>query len=264
MPNRQRPSCPSVFFGQGLPVGPERRVGEEDAGAEPLGELGLLDGDAEVPRATPAPACRPGRRRGRRRRGRGTSARSARAVGLVGGDAGRERDAGEPPGREPQPGPEAQDRVEHRAGRPRERAPVHGHRVVGAAPAPEEAHPVGLPLDLRLRRSVDGEDVERDERRVVRRRAAGAAPGAPCSRRSTPSRRRASRTRGWRRPRRRTPDRARRSSSARSRAGGRSGSSARRAGPRRRPRARRRPRGASRCSWSSRSKVAFSARNSTR
>ena len=47
-------------------------------------------------------------------------------------------------------------------------APVHRLRIVGAAPAAEEAHPVGLPLDLRLRRSMDGEDVEADHRRVVR------------------------------------------------------------------------------------------------
>ena len=34
---------------QNLPFGAQRRVGEEDAGAEPLEELGLLDGDTQVP-----------------------------------------------------------------------------------------------------------------------------------------------------------------------------------------------------------------------
>ncbi len=33
---------------QGLSVGPEGCVGEEDTGTEPLGELGLLDRDSEM------------------------------------------------------------------------------------------------------------------------------------------------------------------------------------------------------------------------
>ena len=158
---------PERVLRQGLPVGPKGCVGEEDAGPEPFGELGLFDGDAEMP------LCHL-----RLRVGEGESASGDTVVvillralargRLVAGDAGRERDAGKPPGREPQPGPEAQDRVEHGAGRPRESAPVHCLWVFGAAPAPQESHPVRLPLDLRLRRSVDGEDVKYDERRIVR------------------------------------------------------------------------------------------------
>ncbi len=88
---------------------------------------------------------------------------------LVPGDTGREGDAGEPAGSEPQPGAQGEDRIEHRAGRPGERATVQGLRVAGPAPATEESHAVGFPLDLRLRRPLDGESVVTDHCRIVRR-----------------------------------------------------------------------------------------------
>ena len=152
---------------QGLAVGPEGGVGEEDPGGEPLEELSLLDGDAEMALGD----LRLGVSEGEDAGGDAVVVELLRAdarARLVGGHAGGERNAGEAPGRQPQPGPEAQDGVEDRAGRAREGSTVHGHRVVRPAPPSEEPHAVGLPFDLRLRRSLDGEDVERDERRVVR------------------------------------------------------------------------------------------------
>ncbi len=94
--------------------------------------------------------------------------------GLVRGDARREGEAGEGAGREPQPRPQAEDRVEHGARGAGERAPIEGDGIVGAAPASQESHPVGLPLDRCLHSPVDGQDVKGEERRVVR--AALAAP----------------------------------------------------------------------------------------
>ena len=79
---------------------------------------------------------------------------------------------------EAHPAAQAEDRVEHRAGGVRQRPAVdHRHRRADAAPAAEEPRAVGL----ELRRSPTGRravrprrDVGRPDRRLARRRAAGA------------------------------------------------------------------------------------------
>ena len=173
MPFPQRPAWPSVFLSSRSAFGAQRRVGEEDAGAEPLEELGLLDGDPQVPERDLRV------RVGQRERAGGDAGvvvllRQGARGGLVRGDARREGEAGEGAGREPQPRPQAEDRVEDGARGAGERAPIEGDGIVGAAPASQESHPVGLPLDRCLHSPVDGQDVKGEERRVVR--AARPAP----------------------------------------------------------------------------------------
>ena len=84
-------------------------------------------------------------------------------------DAGREREAREAAGGDSQPGPDAEDGIEDRARRPRERASLERLGLLRPAPAAQEARPVGLPFHRRLRAAVDREDVEREERRLLRR-----------------------------------------------------------------------------------------------
>ena len=62
------------------------------------------------------------------------------------------------------------DRVEHGAGRARQRAAVEHDRVGRRAAAADEARPIGLPFDRAAQaRAVDAEHVEADERRFVGR-----------------------------------------------------------------------------------------------
>ncbi len=185
VPPEARLSQRALF--QQFPFGAQRRVGEEDAGAESLEELGLLDGDTQVPERDLRV------RVGQRERAGGDAGvvillRQGARGGLVRGDARREGEAGEGAGREPQPRPQAENRVEHGARGAGERAPVERDGIVGAAPASQESHPVGLPLDRGLHSPVDGQDVKGEERRVAARRAGGAAREGPCSLAPTRSR----------------------------------------------------------------------------
>src|ERR1019366_5738085 len=91
---------------QSLRVGAERRVGEEDARAEPLEELGLLDGDTQVPERDLRV------RVGQRERPGGDAGvvillRQGARGGLVRGDARREGEGGGWGGRGGRRGPPA-------------------------------------------------------------------------------------------------------------------------------------------------------------
>ena len=130
-------------------AGPGRRRGRATPAA----------GTGGRPRATSSgagarPGCgpRPARRRGPTALASWYWSARARASSRRVGDGGRERDDGRPARREPDPPAQAEDRVEHRAGRPRERRARVERRGVGRRPAAaEEAGAVGLVLDARRR-----------------------------------------------------------------------------------------------------------------
>ena len=62
---------------------------------------------------------------------------------------------------QPDPLAEAEDRVEHDAGRARQRASVERRRMVGVAAAAEESRAIGLPFDRPLRPAFEAQDVHR-------------------------------------------------------------------------------------------------------
>ena len=65
---------------------------------------------------------------------------------------------------QPDPLAQAEDRIEHDAGRARQRAAVERRRVVGVAAAAEEARAIGLPFDRPLRPALEAQDVHRPHR----------------------------------------------------------------------------------------------------
>ena len=159
--------------------GPLCGAGEDDVRRQALEQVGVLGRPAAV--AVLELAVGPGQLEGPGRR--------VRLVVLVGqgegllardGHRGREGDDGRPSRLQPDPQAQAEDRVEHRAGRARERrAGVEGRRIGGGPAAAEEAGAVGLVLDLALergpgRREVHGRDVDGPDRLLVGR--SGPAP----------------------------------------------------------------------------------------
>ena len=117
-------------------------------------------------------------REGHRKGARGRAAvailpRQRQGRRAIARDAGGKRHAQNGPRREPDAFPERADRIEHGAGRARERAAVERNRVGGRAPAAEEARAVRLPFDGAAQaRAVNTEDVEAHDRSTRRSRAA--------------------------------------------------------------------------------------------
>ena len=72
------------------------------------------------------------------------------------------------PGRQAHAFAQRGNRIEHRAGRARQRAAVERRRVGRRAAAAEEARAIGLPFDGAAQAPVDAEHVERPDRRLVR------------------------------------------------------------------------------------------------
>ena len=200
MPCGQRPSWPSALRGQERPgAARSERVGVEHARGQPLEEQRLLARDAEV--AQRALRVREGEREGRAPPALGSWYfwASASAVVAVERHAGGEATA-------------ARSRPGARRTRwrrltigssttpvvPESGAPVERLRVVGPAPAAEEARAVGLPLDRPLRAGPRGSGRAPPTAPARRPRAAAAGRGAPCARAGTRSRRTACRRPGGR------------------------------------------------------------------
>ena len=124
----------------------QRRVGVQDPVGQALEQVGLVRPDAEVVELDLRPG--PGQRR-RALEHRGIAILLGEREGLVARrrDQGREDDAGAGRRRQAHPPPQAEDRIEHRAGRVRQRPAVdHRHRRSDPAAATEKPHPVGLVL----------------------------------------------------------------------------------------------------------------------
>ena len=106
---------------------------------------------------------------------------------------------------------EAEDRVEHDAGRARQRAAVERRRALGVAAAAEEPRAIGFPLDRSLRPALEAQDVHGPDgrsRRIARR---GDGRAARRCRAGTRSRETACRTPDARDRRPAAPARSRRS-----------------------------------------------------
>ena len=88
------------------------------------------------------------------------------------GRAGGERQADVAAGREPDALAQADDGIQDDPGRARQRIAVERERILGAAAAPEEARPVGLPLERPLGPALERQDVDRPDRRLVAARPA--------------------------------------------------------------------------------------------
>ena len=146
---------------------PQRRVRVEDPVGQALEEVGLVGLDPEVVELDLG--LRPGE--GRRPLEGG---RLAVLVGQVqdllarlGDDRREDRVGGRPRG-EPDPAAEAEDRVQHRADRVRERTPVDDRDRRADRPTPaEEAGPIGLVLDDPAGLLLDRRDVRGPDRRLV-------------------------------------------------------------------------------------------------
>ena len=141
-------------------AGAQPGIGVEQAAAEALEQDRVVDGEAEVPQLDLAV------RAGERQRpgdGAPVVVLLHEAVGLFFGlgKAGDEGDAGRAAGRQPHELTQRDDRVEHRAGRVRQR--VGGRqrdRIPERAAAPDEARAVGLELRRRADAPAAAEQVE--------------------------------------------------------------------------------------------------------
>ena len=84
-------------------------------------------------------------------------------------DAGGEREPRGRARRVPDPLPQAEDRIEHDAGRARQRTSVERHGIPGIPSAPQKARPIGLPLDGALRATLQAQHMHRPQRLLRRR-----------------------------------------------------------------------------------------------
>ena len=167
MPWGQRPSWPRVLWARSSGLRAERRVGVQHARGQALEEQGLLARDAQVAKA--ALRVREGEGEGARRRAGLVVALSEGQGRLSGGRHPRgEGQPHEAARREANALAQADHGVEHDAGRAGKRAPVEGLRVVGTAPAPEEARAVGLPFHGTLGPAFEAQDVNRPGAGLVR------------------------------------------------------------------------------------------------
>ena len=146
----------------------QRGVGVHHARRQALEELRLVAGQAEVPQRDLG-VGEGERQRARARAGVVVLLRQRVRGGGALRDAGREREAREAAGRQPDPVAQAQHRIEHGAGRARERPPVERLRVVGLASAAQEARAVALPFDGRTQAALDAQHVHRVELGLLRR-----------------------------------------------------------------------------------------------
>ena len=182
-------------LGQELRARAERSVGIEHPRGQALEEQGLLARDAEVAEA--ALRMREGEGEGPRRGARLVVALGEGQGRLPGGRHARgEGQPHEAARREANALPQADDGVEHEPGRAGEGASVERLRVLGTAPAAQEARAVGLPFHRPLRPAFQAQDVNRPRRRLVRQRAAADGRAGRRSREGTPSRRTACRRPG--------------------------------------------------------------------
>ena len=85
----------------------------------------------------------------------------------IGRDAGGEGDPHERTRRQPHPLAQRRHRIEHRAGRARQRAAVERDGIGRRAPAAEESRAVGLPFDGAAKPAVDAQHVKGPGRRLV-------------------------------------------------------------------------------------------------
>ena len=123
MPCPQRAEGPWRLRSERLDRGAQRRIGIQDARREPLEEVRLVGGDAEV--AQLDLRLRPGEARDAVERGRipVLVGERERALARVGDDR-RQLDARRRPGGQAHAAAQAEDRIEHRADRVRERPPL--------------------------------------------------------------------------------------------------------------------------------------------
>ena len=131
--------------------------------------------------------------RHRERAGRGAPSRyfrtSASAVVAIWRDTGGERDADERARRQPDALAQRRHRIQHGAGRSRQRAGRRGRQGSGRrSSAAQEPRAIGLPLDGAAEPAVDAEHVEAQARRFVGRSRAPAEQQAGALRRRTRSR----------------------------------------------------------------------------
>ena len=214
IPCGQSPAWPRVFRASSSGRRAERGVAPEDPRGEPLEEEGLVGGDPQVTER--APRVRRGEREGPgRRAGVPVPLRQRQRRLPAGGHPGGERHAGHAPGCEPDPLAQADDGVEQDPGGAGERSAVERLRVGRAASAPQEAGPVGLPLDRPLGPPILADDVQPPGRQVVGRARPPVAEERGARRDVLRSRRRACRTPGAPGRRPAGPGRSRRSSSPR-------------------------------------------------
>ena len=180
MPWAHRPGAPRSLLASSVCRRPQRRVRVEDPVGQALEEVGLVGFDAEVMELDLG--LRP--RQDRRPLERG---RLAVLVGEVedlvagSGDDRREDRVDRRAGGERDPAAEAEDRVEHRADRVRERMPVDDRdRRADRPAAAEEAGAIRFVLDDPARLLLDRGDVRRPDRLSRRadrgRRVASSAP----------------------------------------------------------------------------------------
>ncbi len=177
------PGLTELIFGEHVSGRAQRSVGEQHARRQPLEEQRVVARDREMVQRALRVAER---ERERARRGaRVAVLLRERLRGVaIGGDAGREREPDGRAGRDPDPLAQTEDRIEHDAGRARERAAVERRRHARIAAAAEKLRAVGLPLD---RRPASG---LRDSARARPRRAhpPGRAAGGGRAARSWPAR----------------------------------------------------------------------------
>ena len=167
MPCGQRPAWPSSFAAIVSGAGAQRAVGEQHARRQPLEQQRLVVRNAEMAQA--ALRVREGQREGARGRARVAILLRERLGGLaIRGDAGGEREAHRRARDQPDPLAQAEDRIEHDAGRARQRAAVERGRAVGVAAAADEARAIGLPFDRPLRPAFEAQHVHRPDRRLAR------------------------------------------------------------------------------------------------
>ena len=100
------------------------------------------------------------RERARRRPGVVVLLRQRSRRLAIGRDASGERETRESPRLQPHPLPQADDRIEHRAGGTRERATVQRDGTVVAAAPAQKTRPAAFPFGRRLGSSIDAERVE--------------------------------------------------------------------------------------------------------
>ena len=176
MPCGHRPAWPSSFDANRVRTRAQRAVGEEHPRRQPLEQQRLVVRDAEMTQT--ALRVREGEREGARGRARVAVLLGERFGGLaIRGDAGGETEAHRRARDQPDPLAQAEDRIEHDAGRARQRAAVERGRAVGVPAAAEESRAIGLPFDRPLRPAFEAQDVHRPDGRIARiaRRADGRA-----------------------------------------------------------------------------------------
>ncbi len=165
-PRRQRPGWPCALAAITPGSRPLGRAGEDEVGGEPLVQVGLLGRPAAV--AVLDLAVGPGHVEGPRHVARLAAERGEdqRLVAVAGHRRG-EGDHRRAARLEVDPAADAEDRVEHGAGRPRERRARVERRRRGRRPAPaEEPRPVGLEL-RRAGPGVGRRDVHGPDRLLV-------------------------------------------------------------------------------------------------